>query len=168
MFDILQSLWKFVTSNKSKNHIGRAKDIQQPLTLIRSGVSGSNSQSTEQDWPDIEMNIGQARAEAAEKIAEQVRADAEKIADQARAEEIQRVADLKAAYPDDPKTAMKAFESGQQGDFMASARQMFKAGKAKTMTEAMKKVNRRNPALHEAYIEKSRSVPKADYGMDAI
>jgi len=43
----------------------------------------------------------------------EIEAANKKAAAQARAEERQRMADLKAAFPDDPEFAMKAFEAGQ-------------------------------------------------------
>lgn len=43
------------------------------------------------------------------------------------------------------------------GDFMLEARRMVDEGKAKNVTEAMRKVKRQNPELHEAFMARCRA-----------
>lgn len=62
----------------------------------------------------------------------------------------------------------KAISSGssdneQEGDFLEEAHKLVDDGKAKSMTEAMKKVRRRQPKLHEAFKDKSRTEGRAIY-----
>jgi len=49
-----------------------------------------------------------------------------------------------------------SLDSGQQSDFLEEAHKLVDNGKAKSMTEAMKKVRRRQPELHEAFKNKSQ------------
>jgi len=54
-------------------------------------------------------------------------------------------------------------DSEQEGDFLEEARKLVDDGKAKNMTEAMRKIRRRQPQLHEAFKEKSRAEGRAIY-----
>lgn len=136
--------------------------------------------------------------------------DTQVIENEAREEgakgERQRLAELKAAFPDDLEFAMKAFSEGrtvteakaeycdvlrekekqreQQGkekasdgaepvknddsddesgqDFLIEARKLADEKKI-TMTEAMKRVRRRNPELHEAFKARCKAEGPACY-----
>jgi len=54
-------------------------------------------------------------------------------------------------------------DNEQEDDFLEEARKLVDDGKAKSMTEAMKKVRRRQPELHEAFKDKSQAEGRAIY-----
>lgn len=127
-------------------------------------------------------------------------AELNQLSETVQGEERKRLAELRAAFPDDLDFAIEAFEKGstvqeakaerfdllqqekiaeqnagakpiasgdsdseQEGDFLEEAHKLLDDGKAKNMVEAMRKIRRRQPELHEAYKEKSRAEGRAIY-----
>jgi len=55
--------------------------------------------------------------------------------------------------------------SEDQGDFMAEAQELVDQGKAKNLTDAMRKLRHQRPGLFAAYLEQSQVQSKAGYGV---
>ena len=105
------------------------------------------------------LTLDQAKAEHHDILQKQIKEAAEKEAAEKKAAEEKKGQQNAGAKP----IANEGSDGEAQGDFMLEARKLVDEGKAKTLTEAMRKVQRQNPELHEAFKAKSEVVGKAGY-----
>jgi len=56
--------------------------------------------------------------------------------------------------------------SGSRGNFMAEAQELVDQGKAKKLTDAMRKIRYQRPELHDAFLEVSQAQNRAEYGQE--
>lgn len=104
------------------------------------------------------LSVDQAKAEHHDILQKQIKATAEKEAAEKEA------AEKKGQQNAGAKAIVTEGSDGEaQGNFMLEARKLVADGKAKTLTEAMRKVRRQNPKLHEAFKVNSEVVGKAGY-----
>ena len=104
------------------------------------------------------LTVDQAKAEHHDILQEQIKEAAGKEAAEKKA------AEEKTGQQTGAKAIATEGSDGEtQGDFMLEARKMVADGNAKTLTEAMRKVRRQHPELHEAFKANSEVVGKAGY-----
>ncbi len=102
------------------------------------------------------LTVDQAKAEHYDILQEQIKEAIEAEKKAAEEKKGQQNAGAKAI-------ATEGSDGEAQGDFMLEVRKLVSEDKAKTLTEAMRKVQRQNPELHEAFKAKSEVVGKAGY-----